>query len=52
MYEAQPKKETAPAGQRDGREELPAEIECWLIDDFVDLLPQDRRAHLGQEPVW
>ena len=26
-----------------------AEIECWLIDDFVDILPRDRYTHLNIE---
>lgn len=30
-------------------EAVRAEIECWLIDDFVDILPRDRYAHLNAE---
>jgi hypothetical protein len=51
MHETEPKKDMPAGVQRENLEELPAEIECWLIDDFVELPPRDPRAHLGVEPV-
>jgi hypothetical protein len=49
MHETEPQKEMLAGAQRE--KALPAEIECWLIDDFVELLPRDPRVHLGIEPA-
>ncbi len=51
MYETEPQKEISARTQGGNSEDLPAEIECWLIDDFVELLPHDPRSYLGVEPV-
>lgn len=50
MHETDPKKDMPVGAQGENPEKLPAEIECWLIDDFVELLPHDPRAYLGAEP--
>ncbi len=47
MYQTKPKKDSPIVEQDENADEILAEIECWLIDDFVDIVPQDRRPHLG-----
>lgn len=51
MNETDPNKDMPAKTQRENSEKLPAEIECWLIDDFVEFLPRDPRAYLDVEAL-
>lgn len=47
MYDTDLEKDLLDAEQRENSRAILAELECWLIDDFVDILPRDRSPHLN-----
>ncbi len=49
MYDTDLDKDLLAVEQQEDSRAILAELECWLIDDFVDMLPRDRRTHLNAD---